>query len=78
MRDPGDLHRSRPTKPGKQPYKRKRSGTRSPCRSRRTEWYLQRETNNSRDRKRRTESGSGKGVRERIEPGYVEMDEKGA
>ena len=34
---PGDLHRSRPAKPGKQPYKRKRSGTRSPCRSRRTE-----------------------------------------
>lgn len=23
---PGDLHRSRPIKPGKQPYKRKRSG----------------------------------------------------
>ena len=38
---------------------------------------LKRETNNSRDRQRQTESGSGKDVREWIELGEVEIDEKG-
>jgi hypothetical protein len=65
-------------KPGKRPYKRKRSGKRSTCRSRRTSWYLKRETNNSRDRQRRIVSDPGKDVREWFEPGLIEADEKGA
>src|SRR5450432_843122 len=52
---------------GKRPYKRKRNGKRCRGRSRRTSWYLKRETNNSRDRRRRIESGPGKDVREWIE-----------
>lgn len=40
--------------------------------------YLKRETNNWRDRQRRTESGPGKDVREWIEQGQIEADEKGA
>jgi len=40
--------------------------------------HLKRETNNSRDRKRRIESGPGKDVREWIELRTVEVDEKGA
>src|SRR5260370_40833167 len=54
-------------KPGKRPYKRKRNGKRCTGRSRRMSRYLKRETNNSRDRRRRIESGPGKDVREWIE-----------